>query len=116
MYFAFEDLSYSIWVRATAIADKLGIEFALIHRQKDGRTEKEKMDLLVGDVKDKVSVIADSNRVTSNAATKVVILVDDMIDTGATLSMATKLLHDNGAKSIFCLVSHGKRIRHCSIA
>ncbi|KLO19626.1 phosphoribosyl pyrophosphokinase [Schizopora paradoxa] len=76
--------------RATAIADKLGIEFALIHRQKDGRTEKEKMDLLVGDVQDKV-----------------VILVDDMIDTGATLSMATKLLHDNGAKSIFCLVSHG---------
>ncbi len=40
--------------------------------------------------------------------TKVVILVDDMIDTGATLSMATKLLHDNGAKAIYCLVSHGR--------
>lgn len=40
---------------ATAIADKLGIEFALIHRQKDGRTDKERMDLLVGDVRGKVN-------------------------------------------------------------
>lgn len=59
--FLFHILRYSAsqtWIRATAIADKLGIEFALIHRQKDGRTENEKMDLLVGDVKDKVNVIA----------------------------------------------------------
>ena len=40
----------------TAIADKLGIEFALIHRQRDGKSENapERMDILVGDVKDKV--------------------------------------------------------------
>jgi ribose-phosphate pyrophosphokinase len=42
--------------RATAIADKLGIEFALIHRKRDGKslTAPERMELLVGDVKDKV--------------------------------------------------------------
>ena len=39
----------------TAIADKLGVEFALIHRKRAGKSESapEKMDLLVGDVRDK---------------------------------------------------------------
>jgi hypothetical protein len=43
--------------RVTAIADKLGLEFALIHRKRDGKSENapERMELLVGDVKDKVS-------------------------------------------------------------
>jgi ribose-phosphate pyrophosphokinase len=38
------------------MADKLGIEFALIHRKRDGKslTAPERMELLVGDVKDKV--------------------------------------------------------------
>lgn len=40
----------------TAMADKLGVEFALFHRQRVSRAQNapEKMDLLVGDVKDKV--------------------------------------------------------------
>ena len=43
-------------IRVTAIADKLGVDFALIHRKRDGKSEAapEKMELLVGDVKDKV--------------------------------------------------------------
>ena len=43
-------------VRVAAIADKLGVDFALIHRKRDGKSEgaPEKMELLVGDVKDKV--------------------------------------------------------------
>ena len=43
----------------TAIADKLGLEFALFHRKRDGKSEDapEKLELLVGDVKDKVSVL-----------------------------------------------------------
>jgi len=78
--------------RATAIADKLGIEFALIHRQRDGKAANapERMRILVGDVRGKVAI-----------------LVDDMIDTGKTLSLAAHELHENGAKSIYCLVSHG---------
>jgi phosphoribosylpyrophosphate synthetase len=41
----------------TAIADKLGVEFALIHRQRDRKRENapERMEILVGDVKDKVT-------------------------------------------------------------
>jgi ribose-phosphate pyrophosphokinase len=44
--------------RVTAIADKLNTEFALINRKRDTKhvDEPEKMELLVGDVKDKVCV------------------------------------------------------------
>jgi phosphoribosylpyrophosphate synthetase len=42
--------------RVTTIADKLGIEFALIHRQRNGKADNapERMDILVGDVRGKV--------------------------------------------------------------
>ncbi|CAE6477796.1 unnamed protein product [Rhizoctonia solani] len=119
--------------RASAIADRLGTEFALIHRQKAGGETmqngvngshhvngastngfvngltngaiegnlangshgqvsdgSERMQLLVGDVKDKIAI-----------------LVDDMIDTGRTVSLAARLLKENGAKEIYVIVSHG---------
>jgi len=43
--------------RVTAFADKLGIEFALIHRKRKGKclSSPDSMEILVGDVKDKVS-------------------------------------------------------------
>ncbi|KJA21061.1 hypothetical protein HYPSUDRAFT_141221 [Hypholoma sublateritium FD-334 SS-4] len=78
--------------RATAMADKLGVEFAIIHRKRNGKSlsAPEHMEILVGDVKDKVAI-----------------LVDDMIDTGNTLSLAVKTLHERGARSIHALISHG---------
>lgn len=41
------------------MADKLGLEFALIHRKRKGKSlsAPEAMEILVGDVKDKVSDI-----------------------------------------------------------
>lgn len=47
--------------RASSIADRLGVEFALIHRKKargggkDGAVQEEKMEILVGDVRGKAS-------------------------------------------------------------
>ncbi|KAK7049707.1 hypothetical protein VNI00_005738 [Paramarasmius palmivorus] len=78
--------------RTTAIADKLGVEFALIHRKRDGKSDDapERMEILVGNVKDKVAI-----------------LVDDMIDTGKTLTLAAKTLHEKGARSVHALISHG---------
>lgn len=38
---------------------------------------------------------------------QVAILVDDMIDTGRTLALAARTLHENGAKTIYALISHG---------
>lgn len=78
--------------RVTAIADKLEVEFALIHRKRDGKaiSSPERMEILVGDVKDKVAI-----------------LVDDMVDTGHTLTLAAKTLHEKGAKAVYALISHG---------
>ncbi|KAF9533668.1 phosphoribosyl pyrophosphokinase [Crepidotus variabilis] len=78
--------------RVTAIADKLGIEFALIHRKRKGKSlsAPEAMEILVGDVRDKVCI-----------------LVDDMIDTGSTLTLAARTLREKGAKAIYALISHG---------
>lgn len=43
-------------VSVTAIADKLGLDFALIHKKRNTKIKDapEKMELLVGDVRDKV--------------------------------------------------------------
>ncbi|KAH8828157.1 phosphoribosyltransferase-like protein [Flagelloscypha sp. PMI_526] len=78
--------------RVTAIADKLNIEFALIHRSRAWKAEDapERMELLVGDVKGKDAI-----------------LVDDMIDTGTTLKLAANVLAEKGAKSIYAIISHG---------
>ncbi|KAI0818655.1 phosphoribosyl pyrophosphokinase [Irpex lacteus] len=68
----------------TAIADKLGATYA------KGEDAPEKMEVLVGDVRDKIAI-----------------LVDDMIDSGNTLALAAKTLHEKGAKTTYALVSHG---------
>ncbi len=86
-------MTSTFFYSVTAIADKLGIEFALIHRQrmyKSGNAP-EKMEVLVGDVRDKVAI-----------------LVDDMIDSGSTLALAAKSLKENGASKIYAVISHGR--------
>ncbi|KAF8626232.1 hypothetical protein AX15_004916 [Amanita polypyramis BW_CC] len=79
--------------RVTAMADKLNVDFAIIHRKRDGKSETapERMEILVGDVQDKVAL-----------------LVDDMIDTGKTLTLAARTLYEKGAKTVHALISHGK--------
>ncbi|KAH7102700.1 phosphoribosyl pyrophosphokinase [Auriculariales sp. MPI-PUGE-AT-0066] len=78
--------------RVTAIADKLGVEFALIHRTKDPKLQNapERCQILVGDVRGKVAI-----------------LVDDMLDTGATAVSAAQSLQENGAAEVYVLISHG---------
>ncbi|WWC86020.1 uncharacterized protein L201_000891 [Kwoniella dendrophila CBS 6074] len=76
--------------RATALADNLNLDFALINRKHDNSYYIEKMELLVGDVKGKVAI-----------------LIDDMIDTGHTVRLAADVLRENGAKEVYALISHG---------
>lgn len=104
---------------ATALADQLNLDFALINRKRkrdlpayvptvpptpsgsdSGSVHEEeegaiveKMELLVGDVKGKVAI-----------------LVDDMVDTGHTVRLAAGVLKDAGAKEVYALISHGKLI------
>ncbi|KAG1044740.1 hypothetical protein G6F25_001351 [Rhizopus arrhizus] len=76
--------------RATSIADKLHMDFALIHKERRRPDKPQKHDLmLVGDVRDKVCI-----------------LIDDIADTSFTITKAAKLLHENGAVKIYALITH----------
>ncbi|KOS15025.1 phosphoribosyl pyrophosphokinase [Malassezia pachydermatis] len=75
--------------RATAIADQLGVDFALFHKERKKANEVSRM-VLVGDAKDKVAV-----------------LVDDMADTCGTLDLAAQRLKESGAARVFAIVTHG---------
>jgi ribose-phosphate pyrophosphokinase len=115
--FCFHSPRNELMSSATALADQLNLDFALINRKRkrdlpayvptvpptpsgsdSGSVHEEeegaiveKMELLVGDVKGKVAI-----------------LVDDMVDTGHTVRLAAGVLQDAGAKEVYALISHGK--------
>ncbi|KAL2366501.1 hypothetical protein RJZ56_000546 [Blastomyces dermatitidis] len=93
--------------RATAIADSLGMDFALIHKTNNftcllpSGYEQERRPtritdrqnatmMLVGDVKDRTAI-----------------LIDDLADTSNTITRAAKLLKKEGASRVYALVTHG---------
>ncbi|TVY55759.1 Ribose-phosphate pyrophosphokinase [Lachnellula suecica] len=79
--------------RATAIADDLKINFALIHKERRPTRITDRQNatmMLVGDV-----------------AGKVAILVDDLADTSNTITRAAKLLKKEGATHVYALLTHG---------
>ena len=75
--------------RATSIADRLGVDFALFHKERKKANEVSRM-VLVGHVKDKTAI-----------------LVDDMADTCGTLVLAAKQLSEAGAARVVAIVTHG---------
>ncbi|RYP12193.1 hypothetical protein DL767_011398 [Monosporascus sp. MG133] len=79
--------------RATAIADSLGMEFALIHKERRPTRITDRQNatmMLVG-----------------NVAGRVCILIDDLADTANTITRAAKLLRKEGATTIYALITHG---------
>ncbi|KAL8852125.1 MAG: hypothetical protein Q9221_002948 [Calogaya cf. arnoldii] len=75
--------------RATSIADRLDLNFALIHKERARPNEVSKMTL-VGDVRGKIAI-----------------LVDDMADTCGTLAKAADILMAHGASEVVAIVTHG---------
>lgn len=75
--------------RATSIADRLGVDFALFHKERKKANEVSRM-VLVGNCKDKIAI-----------------LVDDMADTCGTLCLAASHLSEAGATKVFAFVTHG---------
>ncbi|RVX75700.1 hypothetical protein B0A52_00056 [Exophiala mesophila] len=75
--------------RATSMADRLDLPFALIHKERSRPNEVSRMTL-VGTVEGKVAI-----------------LVDDMADTCGTLAKAADTLIKHGAKDVVALVTHG---------
>ncbi|KAL2852650.1 phosphoribosyltransferase-like protein [Aspergillus pseudodeflectus] len=79
--------------RATAIADSMGVEFALIHKERRPTRITDRQNatmMLVGDVKDRTAI-----------------LIDDLADTSNTITRAAKLLKKEGASKVYALVTHG---------
>lgn len=74
--------------RATSLADRCDLDFAIIHKERQKANEISRM-VLVGDVKDKIAI-----------------LIDDMADTCGTLGLAAKTLKQEGAARVFALVTH----------
>jgi ribose-phosphate pyrophosphokinase len=71
--------------------DRLGCGLAIIHKRRDPNVPNEvKVGEVVGDV-----------------AGKTCILVDDMIDTGGTITKAADLLFENGAADVVVTATHG---------
>ena len=75
--------------RVTSIADRLNIDFALIHKERKKANEVASM-VLVGDAKGKVAI-----------------LVDDMADTCGTIVQAAEKLLEDGATKIYAILTHG---------
>ncbi|KAK6740570.1 hypothetical protein RB195_008803 [Necator americanus] len=75
--------------RVTSIADRLNVDFALIHKERKRANEVEKMTL-VGNVEGKVAI-----------------LVDDMADTCGTICMAADKLVEAGAEKVYAFCVHG---------
>lgn len=75
--------------RVTAIADRLNVDFALIHKERKKANEVASM-VLVGDVKDRIAI-----------------LVDDMADTCGTICHAAEKLLEAGAIKVYSICTHG---------
>jgi ribose-phosphate pyrophosphokinase len=71
------------------MADRLGVDFALFHKERKKANEVSRM-VLVG-----------------RCAGKTAILVDDMADTCGTLVLAASHLADAGASRVCAIVTHG---------
>lgn len=75
--------------RVTSIADRLNVDFALIHKERKKANEVDRM-VLVGDVRDRVTI-----------------LVDDMTDTCGTLCYASDRLLAAGSTKVYAILTHG---------
>ncbi|KAI9770867.1 MAG: ribose-phosphate pyrophosphokinase [Candelina submexicana] len=79
--------------RATAIADGLGMDFALIHKERRPTRITDRQNatmMLVG-----------------NITNRTAILIDDLADTSNTITRAAKLLKKEGATKVYALITHG---------
>ncbi|CAF1321263.1 unnamed protein product [Rotaria sordida] len=75
--------------RVTSIADRLNIDFALIHKERKRANEIDCM-VLVGDVTKRIAI-----------------LVDDMADTCGTFECASQKLLSAGASKVYAICTHG---------
>jgi len=99
--------------RATAIADSMGIDFALIHKVRSPPLTplQAYQHPLFSTQERRPTKITDrqnaSMMLVGNVTGRVCILIDDLVDTGNTITRAAKLLKKEGATTIYALITHG---------
>lgn len=75
--------------RMTAIADRLDIDFAIIHKERERANEGDST-VLVGDVRNRIAI-----------------MVDDLADTCDTIVKGAESLREKGASKIYAICTHG---------
>lgn len=75
--------------RMTAIADRLDIDFAIIHKERQ-RANDEDSTVLVGDVRNRTAI-----------------MVDDLADTCDTIVKGAQKLQEAGANKVYAILTHG---------
>ncbi|KJX99797.1 unnamed protein product [Zymoseptoria tritici ST99CH_1A5] len=88
--------------RATSIADSLGMEFALIHKERRARQHDNPTYQTNG-----VNSNSSALLLVGHVREKICILIDDLADTSNTITRAAKLLKREGATKVYALVTHG---------
>lgn len=96
--------------RATAIADSMGVDFALIHKVNISKSSPPGSDSTRIQERRPTKITDRQNAsmmLVGNVTDRVCILIDDIVDTGNTITRAAKLLKKEGASKIYALVTHG---------
>ncbi|KAF2861553.1 ribose-phosphate pyrophosphokinase [Piedraia hortae CBS 480.64] len=83
--------------RASHIADSLGLDLALIHKERSSRPAPTNT----------TNPLRGSMLLVGNVTGRTAILIDDLADTCHTITRAARLLKKKGAEKIFALVTHG---------
>ncbi|KAJ3381571.1 ribose-phosphate pyrophosphokinase [Entophlyctis sp. JEL0112] len=94
--------------RATSIADKLNMEFALIHKERRRKTQSRSMSVsnLTGPAATANPVFVSDMMIVGDVKDRVCILIDDIADTSITITQAAKILQQSGATKIYAIITH----------
>ncbi|EDK39633.2 hypothetical protein PGUG_03731 [Meyerozyma guilliermondii ATCC 6260] len=108
--------------RATSIADAIGCQFALIHKERRAKANSSGPPSAPGPLGTRsaggfssTSSVNNPNghqlvattMLVGDVRDRVCVLVDDLVDTSYTITRAAKLLKDQGASYVYALVTHG---------
>jgi ribose-phosphate pyrophosphokinase len=96
--------------RATAIADSLGVPFALIHKVSQCSVCKSLENTHMSQERRPTNYAEKKNStmmLVGDVEGRTAILIDDLADTCTTISRAAKLLKREGASQVYALVTHG---------
>ena len=99
--------------RATAIADNLGLAFALIHKGMSPPPLPSRYQLTPRCLERRPPKLtphppqSTSMTLVGSVSNRVCILIDDLVDTGSTIVRAARLLKREGAARVVALLTHG---------